>query len=74
MTHRMSEPLPEPMGVPLLPSATSSGLPPTRVATTGFPAAMDSRITLDMPSLVEQSTDTSRTERMAGVSFLAPRK
>src|SRR6184192_1826976 len=43
---------------PSTPSSSASGLPPTRVATTGAPAAIDSRIVLERPSLSDGSTDT----------------
>ncbi len=41
------------------PASTTSGVPPTRVATTGSAAAIASRIVSETPSLIEQFTYTS---------------
>ena len=51
-----------------------SGFPPTFVATTGTPAAMDSRITLDRLSEDEGSTVTFNDASTAGISCRSPRK
>ena len=51
----------------------SSGFPPTRLATTGNPAAMDSRIAFDKLSEVEGSTDKSSDAKIAGMSRRSPR-
>ena len=45
---------------PVSPSWITSALPPTRVATIGLPAAIDSMTVFDMPSLTDESTDRSR--------------
>ena len=52
----------------------SSGLPPTFVATTGTPAAIDSRIEFERLSDCEGSTETSNDARTAGISRRSPRK
>ncbi len=52
----------------------SSGLPPTFVATTGTPAAIDSRIEFDRLSDCEGRTETSSDARTAGISRRSPRK
>src|SRR5205809_550913 len=57
---------------PVAPSSTASGMPPTRVATTGTPAAMDSSAVLGMPSLSEGSTETATWDRTSATSFRAP--
>ena len=59
---------------PVTPSSTASAAPPTRVATTGTPAAMDSSSTLDSPSLCEGNTDTETWDRISGTSSLRPVK
>ena len=59
---------------PVSPSTTSSGLPPTRVATTGRPAAMASSRALDMPSSTEDRTNTSKRGRSRAALGTAPRK
>ena len=45
--------------MPVRASSTSSGLPPTRAATTGRPLAIASRIVFEMPSLSDGSTNRS---------------
>ena len=44
---------------PVVPSQNASVLPPMCVTTTGSPAAMDSRITLENPSSWERRTERS---------------
>ena len=44
---------------PVSPSTSASGVPPTRVATTGAPAAIDSSSTFDSASLSDGITETS---------------
>src|SRR5213593_3324728 len=46
--------------MPVSPSRTASGMPPTRVATTGRAAAMASSSELGNPSPREESTETSK--------------
>ncbi len=58
---------------PVLPSITASGLPPTSVATTGFPAAIDSTTTLENPSLREHITEISNVQRISRMSARLPR-
>ena len=59
---------------PVTPSSTASAAPPTRVATTGTPAAMDSSSTLDSPSLSEGNTETETCDRISGTSSRRPVK
>ncbi|PYM18506.1 MAG: hypothetical protein DMD81_05795 [Candidatus Rokuibacteriota bacterium] len=60
--------------IPVSPSATASGLPPTRVAMTGFPAAMDSSTALENPSLRDGSTEIATSDRISGTSCRRPVK
>ena len=55
-----------------MPSSTSSGLPPTRVATTGSPLAIASRIVFEMPSASDGSTKQSSPRRISGTSARSP--
>jgi len=59
---------------PVSPSATTSGIPPTRVATTGRPATWASTATLPMPSFREGITSTSNSGRSRWTSRRRPRK
>ena len=59
---------------PVSPSRINSAFPPTLVATTGFPATMDSRIVFDIPSFNEDMTETSHAARSRGMSRRAPAK
>jgi len=58
--------------IPVLPSLTSSGLPPSRNATTGLAQAIDSRIALEHASLCVTFTDTSNTPRYGLMSGTNP--
>ena len=57
---------------PVSPSTTISGTPPTRVATTGRPAAIASRIETGSASLLLERTKTCDEARIAGMSFRSP--
>ena len=59
---------------PVSPSTTTSGFPPTRVATTGRPAAIASRRLFDIPSQTEERTNTSKWGRSLAAWGTAPRK
>ena len=61
-------------GGPSRPSTTTSGFPPTRVATTGRPAAIASRRLFDIPSQTEERTNTSKWGRSLAAWGTAPRK
>ena len=57
---------------PCRPSSMTSGVPPTRVARTGRPSAIASRITLDMPSRSDGATSRSAAFIRAATSERSP--
>ena len=57
---------------PVTPSTIASGVPPTRVATVGAPAAIDSSSTFDNASFNDGITDTVAAASRAGTSCLSP--
>ena len=59
---------------PVSPSAISSAFPPTRVATIGLPAAIDSMMVLDMPSFTDEMTETSQAASSRATSRRGPVK
>ena len=58
--------------IPVIPSCTISGLPPTLVAIMGSPAAMYSRLAFEEPSSCEVNTPISLAESILGMSCLEP--
>ena len=54
-------------------SSRISGVPPTRVATTGSAAAMPSRMVSEIPSLIELLAYTSQPPRISRASSRCPR-
>ncbi len=54
---------------PLTPSSIASGVPPTRVATTGTPAAIDSSRTFDSASLSDGITEIVARGQQCGTSL-----
>jgi len=59
---------------PFTPSSMISGFPPTLVATTGSPAAIDSRSEFGNPSDSEGRTERSQQAKSSGISLRYPRK
>ena len=57
---------------PLTPSSMTSGLPPTLVATTGTPAAIDSSRVFESPSLRDGSTEIAASDSSSGTSVRNP--
>jgi len=57
---------------PVSPSTTTSGTPPTALATTGRPAAIASRIEIGIPSESDESTKTSARASRSGTSLHSP--
>ncbi len=60
--------------MPVSPSATVSGRPPTLVATTGRPEAIASIATIPCPSVYDGTTTSVEQPRIADTSVLWPRK
>ncbi len=58
--------------IPDTPSSTASAVPPTRVATTGAPAAIDSSSEFDSPSLNDVCTETATSASSSGMSGRKP--
>jgi hypothetical protein len=58
---------------PVRPSATTSAVPPTRVATTGRAARIASSSVTDKPSRTDESTNTSDAASSSATSSLGPR-
>ena len=57
---------------PGAPALTTSPVPPTSVATTGFCIAIASRIAFDMPSSCDDRTNTSNADSTSGMSLRRP--
>lgn len=58
--------------VPVSPSTTASGVPPTFAATTAFPAAIASRITFEKPSSCDGWTAKVEAARIPAASLRGP--